>query len=126
MKHGVIDVTFFLQDCDNDKAREIVEAAADHALQVYGSTTIPMCGIGEQYDSNDSSATVSMKDYRSLKDSLEQIANEIAPAKAYAESYGLEGGKLPSAVHIKLDMIAGYAREALTKLEAMKPLELSQ
>ena len=44
---------------------------------------------------------------------MEAIRAEIGPTKAYAESYGLEGGKLPSAVHIKLDMIDGYARTAL-------------
>ena len=50
---------------------------------------------------------------REQRKALEAIRAEIGPTKAYAESYGLEGGKLPSAVHIKLDMIDGYARTAL-------------
>jgi hypothetical protein len=51
---------------------------------------------------------------------LQQVCDEITPAKAYAESCGLEGGKFPSVVHIKLDMIHGYAREGLTALAAMR------
>jgi hypothetical protein len=54
-----------------------------------------------------------------VRRALQQVCDEIVPAKAYAESCGLEGGKLPSAVHIKLDMIHGYAREGLAALTAL-------
>lgn len=56
-----------------------------------------------------------------VREAFSRVLGEIEPAKRYAEQCGLEGGKLPSAVHIKLDMIAGYAREGLAALAA-KPI----
>lgn len=49
-----------------------------------------------------------------LEDGLRSVRLEIGPAKAYAESEGLEARPIPSAVHIKLDLIDGYARAALS------------
>lgn len=49
---------------------------------------------------------------------LLRIRAEIGPAKEYASEYGLRSDVMASAVHIKIDMIDGYARAALEAVEA--------
>jgi hypothetical protein len=95
------------------KATNEIYAGLLDATQDYLKDNLAF-NIASRIDAAERQADQDRQENVRLREALQQVRAEIGPAKSYAESYGLEGGKLPSAVHIKLDLIDGYARAALS------------